>query len=100
MQLRQAMADLAEVRGRLATVQRFDGYSAQGAIASGLVAIAAGGVQFALLPHPSTVAGFRTYLLLWLGCLAVALAVNYGAILAWRARQLGHGAGPQVSRGR
>src|ERR1700688_1323503 len=49
MQLRQAMADLAEVRGRLATVQRFDGYSAWAAIASGGLAIPAGAVQYALI---------------------------------------------------
>jgi hypothetical protein len=35
MEVRQAMADLAEVRDRLATVQRFDGYSGTAAIASG-----------------------------------------------------------------
>ena len=96
MQLRQAMADLAEVRGRLATVQRFDGYSAWAAIASGAVAIFAGAVQYALIPHPTLAAERRTYLLLWLSCLAVALALNYGAILVWRARQRGHQADAQM----
>jgi hypothetical protein len=96
MQLRQAMADLAEVRGRLATVQRFDGYSSQAAIASGVVAILAGGIQYALVPHPVLAAERRTYLLLWLTCLAVALVFNYGAILVWRTRQRGHQADAQM----
>jgi len=96
MQLRQAMADLAEVRGRLATVQRFDGYSANAAIASGLVAMFAGAVQYTLVPHPTSAADHRTYLALWFGCLLVALALNYGAILAWRARQRGHQADAQM----
>jgi len=90
------MADLAEVRGRLATVQRFDGYSGHAAIASGLVAILAGALQFALVPHPASAADHRIYLALWFGCLLVALAFNYGAILAWRARQRGHHADAQM----
>src|ERR1700686_4995179 len=96
MQLRQAMADLAEVRGRLATVQRFNGYSAWAAIASGGVALLAGAVQYALIPHPALAAERRTYLVLWLSCLAVALVINYGAILIWRARQRGHQADAQM----
>ncbi|MGH7707905.1 MAG: hypothetical protein ACREM6_08280 [Vulcanimicrobiaceae bacterium] len=86
MELRQAIADLAEVRGRLATVQRFEGYSGWAAITSGLVAVAAGVVQFALIPAPRTLADQRLYLDLWLTCLALALAINYGAIVAWYVR--------------
>jgi hypothetical protein len=96
MQLRQAMADLAEVRGRLATVQRFNGYSGWAAISSGVVAVAAGGVQLALDPAPSTPAEMQTYVLLWLNCLAVALALNYGAILIWRAHNRGRQAEAQI----
>jgi len=83
MEVRQALADLAEVRGRLATVQRFDGYSGTAAISSGLVAVAAGIVQALLVPQPRTLADHQTYLVIWLTCLGVALAINYGAILAW-----------------
>ena len=36
MEVRQAIADIAEVRERLATVQRFGGYSGWAAIASGV----------------------------------------------------------------
>ena len=89
MQLQQALADLAEVRGRLATVQRFDGYSSSAAIASGVVAIAAGAVQYAVVPYPHGVDEAQTYFALWFGCLALALAINYGAILTWRARHRG-----------
>jgi hypothetical protein len=86
MEVRQALADLAEVRGRLATVQRFDGYSGNAAVASGLVAVAAGFVQFILVPHPASPASRLTYLTIWLVCLGLALSINYGAIVAWRSR--------------
>ena len=88
MEVRQAIADLAEVRDRLAKIQRFDGYSGWAAIASGFAALAAGGLQFALAPHPAG-AQHDLYLAIWLGCLGVGLAVNYGAILVWRARNGG-----------
>jgi hypothetical protein len=96
MQIQQALADLAEVRDRLAQVQRFDGYSGWAAIASGVGALVAGGVQLALVPHPSARPEQQTYLTLWLGCLALALAINYGAILAWRARNRGTQAAVQI----
>jgi hypothetical protein len=95
MEVRQALADLAEVRVRLATVQRFDGYSGTAAFASGLVAILAGVVQGLLVPQPSTPQGRETYLIIWLTCLGCALAINYGAIVVWRSRNRGEQAGVQ-----
>ncbi len=89
------MADLAEVRGRLANVQRFDGVSGNAAIASGVVALLAGAVQAATVPHPDSAAACRTYISIWLTCLGLALAVNYGAIVAWRLRNRGVQAGVQ-----
>jgi hypothetical protein len=86
MEVRQAIADIAEVRDRLATVQRFGGYSGWAAVASGMVALCAGGIQAAIAPRPQTADAERDYLTLWLLCLAAALALNYGAILIWRAR--------------
>jgi hypothetical protein len=83
MEVRQALADLAEVRGRLAGAQRFEGYSGWAAATSGMIAVLAGLVQAKLAPHP-TAGQIGTYLMIWLVCLAAALAVNYGAILAWR----------------
>jgi len=95
MEVRQALADLAEVRGRLATVQRFDGYSGTAAIASGLAAVAAGLIQAALVPQPHDDAGRRLYLWIWLSCLGCALAINYGAIVVWRGRHRDAQAGAQ-----
>ena len=86
MEVRQALADLAEVRDRLATVQRFDGYSGTAAIASGIVAVTAGIVQAAVAPSPHGALERQQYLIIWLTCLGIALALNYGAILVWRAR--------------
>ena len=95
MEVRQALADLAEVRGRLATIQRFDGYSGTAAIVSGGVAILAGFVQAFVAPQPRDGAGRTTYLAIWLTCLGLALAINYGAIFAWRLRNRGEQAGVQ-----
>ncbi len=89
MEFRQALADLAEVRGRLATVQRFDGYSSSAAITSGLVAVGAGLIQGRLVPQPHTFADRQIYLAIWLTCLGCALAINYGAIVVWRIRNRG-----------
>jgi hypothetical protein len=93
MEVRQALADLAEVRGRLATVQRFDGYSGTAAIASGLIAVLAGAVQAVVAPQPHGARDAHAYLFIWLICLGFALAINYGAILAWRGRN----SGPQAA---
>ena len=95
MEVRRAIADLAEVRGRMATVQRFDGYSGPAAIASGLVAIASGVAQAILDPQPRSFADHQTYLAIWLACLGFALALNYGAIVVWRLRNPGAQAGVQ-----
>jgi hypothetical protein len=96
MDVEQAVADLAEVRLRLVTLQRFDGVSGQAAIASGLAAFAAGALQYALIPLPSSGSEIATYLSIWLGCLIIALAINYGAILSWLAHERRLGARGQV----
>lgn len=80
------MADLAEVRDRLAACQQFKGYSGPAAAASGALAILAGLAQLALVPRPVSVADGRTYLIVWFSCLAVALLLNYGAIGVWYLR--------------
>jgi hypothetical protein len=87
MEVRRALADLAEVRGRLATVQRFDGYSGTAAIASGGVALVAGIAQALTVPEPRSVAQVHLYLWIWLACLVCALVINYGAIVVWRTRR-------------
>lgn len=85
----QAAADLAEVRLRLASVQRFPGFSGVAAAASGVIGIAAGVLQGALAPHPSTAPELRLYLTIWLSTLAVALGLNYGAVGIWLIRNHG-----------
>ena len=93
MDLQRALSDLAEVRGRLAHVQRFEGYSAPAAAASGIAALAAGFVQLQTAPAPASPAAFSAYLTIWLGCLALALALNYGAAAAWLLKHRGPGTG-------
>jgi hypothetical protein len=92
MELRQALADLAEVRERLAHLQRFEGYSGAAASASGLCALVAAAVQQQLAPLPHTPATLNTYLVIWLTCLAVALLLNYGAAGVWLLKHRGPGA--------
>jgi len=89
------LADLAEVRGRLATIQRFDGYSGTAAIVSGGVAVLAGLVQALVAPEPHDTPSRQAYLGIWLSCLGLALGINYGAILVWRLRNRGAQAGVQ-----
>lgn len=91
MDLQRALSDLAEVRGRLAHVQRFEGYSAPAAAASGLCAVAAGFVQMRAAPAPGNPAEYSAYLTIWLACLALALALNYGAAATWLIKHRGPG---------
>jgi hypothetical protein len=86
MDVSQALADLAEVRSRLAAVQRFRGLSGGAAVASGFAAIGAGLSQALATPHPATGADKLHYVAIWTACLALSLALNYGAILVWVAR--------------
>lgn len=89
MNRQQAAADLAEVRLRLASVQRFPGFSGVAAIASGIVGLIAGVLQGLAAPHPSTDPELRLYVSIWLSTLAVALAFNYGAVGIWLLRHHG-----------
>jgi hypothetical protein len=81
--LDRALADIAEVRERLGHVQRFRGYSALAAAASGVFALVAGGVQLLLIPHVQTAHEGRLYFALWFVCCAASVLVNYGAIAHW-----------------
>ena len=89
MEFERALADLEEVRDRLAACQQFKGYSGPAAAASGAIAIAAGLIQWALIPRPQTDAEMHTYLIVWFGCLVVALLLNYGALGVWYAQNAG-----------
>ncbi len=92
MDLDRALSDLAEVRDRLVRVQRFEGYSAAAAVASGIGAIAAGYVQWQTAPLPQLPAALHRYVVIWMTCLAVALALNYGAVAFWVFKHRGPGA--------
>ncbi|MBV8600233.1 MAG: hypothetical protein JO359_01585 [Candidatus Eremiobacteraeota bacterium] len=89
MNRQQAAADLAEVRRRLAGVQRFAGFSGVAAVGSGFIGLCAGAVQGIVAPHPHGEAALHAYLTIWLSTLAVALALNYGAVAMWLARNHG-----------
>ena len=95
MDLQRALSDLAEVRDRLAHVQRFEGYSGPAAIVSGAAALIAGYVQFQVAPLPQTPAALGTYVAIWMTCLAVALALNYGTVAVWVLKNRGPGAQSQ-----
>lgn len=86
MDVTRALADLDEVRTRLASVQRFRGLSGQAALASGLGALGTGAVQLAVVPYPHDAAEATKYVAIWIACLAFALALNYGAVGMWLAR--------------
>lgn len=83
MDVERALSDLAEVRERLARAERFEGYSGPAAAASGAAALIAGGVQFVRVAHPANAAAISAYLEIWMGCLAIALLLNYGAVGLW-----------------
>lgn len=89
VELERALSDLAEVRDRLVRVQRFEGYSAVAAVASGAAALVAGYVQFRLVPLPVLPDALHRYVAIWMTCLAVALALNYGAVAGWFLRHRG-----------
>ncbi len=83
MELQRALSDLAEVRERLAQLQRFEGYSGAAAAVSGAGALVAAAVQQRMAPMPATFESLHAYLAIWLSCLAVALVLNYGAAAMW-----------------
>lgn len=83
MDVTRAIADLDEVRSRLASVQRFRGLSGSAALASGLGALGSGMVQLAVAPAPRTADDVARYVAIWIACLAFALALNYGAVAVW-----------------
>ena len=89
VEIERALSDLAEVRDRLVRVQRFEGYSALAAVASGVGALIAGYVQARVAPLPSSSASLHAYVVIWMVCLAVALALNYGAAAIWMLKHRG-----------
>jgi hypothetical protein len=89
MEVERALADLAEVRDRLASVQEFRGYSGLAAALSGVAALLAGVAQWLVAPSPRTALDVQHYLTIWFACLAAALLINYGALVIWYLRNAG-----------
>jgi hypothetical protein len=89
MEVERALADIAEVRDRLASVQEFRGYSGAAAALSGGIAIVAGAVQFLTAAYPQSAPDMQRYLVIWFSCLAAALVINYGALVVWYVRCAG-----------
>ncbi|MFN2450249.1 MAG: hypothetical protein ABR508_10775 [Candidatus Baltobacteraceae bacterium] len=81
--LERALADIAEVRERLGSVQRFKGYSGLAAMISGALAIATGIVQLLVLPHVRSAHDAHLYFALWFACCGAAMMLNYSAIAHW-----------------
>ena len=83
MELRQALAQVSEIREQLARTEVFRGYRSLTVGFSGLMGLAAASVQAAWLPQPTERLG--TYLTLWIGAAAVNVVV-VGAEMWSRAR--------------
>jgi hypothetical protein len=73
MELRQALAQVSEIREHLARTEVFRGYRSLTVGFSGLVGLAVAAVQASWLPQPTERVG--AYLALWIGAAAINLAV-------------------------
>jgi hypothetical protein len=84
MELQEALTQIAEIRRQMARTEVFRGYRAMPIAFSGLLALAAAGVQAVALPEP--VDQPSAYLTLWVGAAAVSVLVA-GAGMVWRCRR-------------
>ena len=73
MELRQALAQVSEIRGHLARTEVFRGYRSLTVGILGLVGVTAAVVQASWLPTPTERLG--AYLALWIGAAAINVAV-------------------------
>jgi hypothetical protein len=71
--LEDALSDIRTLRSQLARSTQFRGYSAPAFAATGVLAIAAALLQSALLPQANL--ELNTYVMLWVGTAALAVAV-------------------------
>ncbi len=84
MDLREAMAQVAEIRQQMAQAATFRGYRAATTALSGTVALVAAGLQEWVAPRP--VEQLTLYLALWIGAALVSVSV-YAMELTWRYRR-------------
>ena len=83
MDLHAALAQITEIRQRMARSQVFRGYRAAMAAFSAVVAFVAGAVQPWIAPEPS--AQFRAWLVLWVGAAVLnVLAVGMETLIRYR----------------
>jgi hypothetical protein len=74
MELREALAQISEIRDQLARTETFEGYRSATVAASGLLALAAAGVQASWIPDPA--ARLDEYLTLWVAVAVVSVAIT------------------------
>lgn len=84
MELHEAMAQISEIRLRLAQTETFRGYRSATVAGTGTVAFAAGAIQALFLPEP--MGDIATYLALWIGA-AVLAAAGTGLEMLIRSRR-------------
>ncbi len=83
MELREALTQIAAIRAQIARTEVFRGYRAVPVALSGLLALAAAGIQAWFIPEPAE--QMRAYLTLWLGSAAISMLVA-GIEMAVRCR--------------
>ena len=81
MELRDALAQISEIRRQMARTEVFRGYRSMPVAFSGLLALAAAGFQALWLPDPGQ--NVPAYLTLWLGA-ALVSALAAGTEMALR----------------
>jgi hypothetical protein len=87
MELRDALAQISEIRRQMARTEVFRGYRSMPVAFSGLLALAAAGFQALWLPDPGQ--NVPAYLTLWLGA-ALVSALAAGTEMALRSLNSGH----------
>jgi hypothetical protein len=78
MDLREALAQISEIRQQVARTETFRGYRAVPIAFSGLIALAAAACQYALLPKPAEHP--EAYLTLWIGAALLSI-VETGLVI-------------------
>jgi len=81
MDLRDALAQIAEIRAHIAQNETFRGYRSATVAASGLLALLGAAIQTLWIPDPQQ--QFTAYLKLWI-VVAAASFLIFAAEIAWR----------------
>lgn len=95
MELHEALAQIAEIRQRLAGSELFRGYRSPPVAFSGALAIGASALQAAWVPEPSGRIG--AYLAIWIGAAAIAAASAGWGMVARRRSSAWDGASNRLA---